>query len=76
MNAGSGSNDAAAAETEWMADAVRLSFFVAVPREWPSGLLKKLIGQPAELEQTSKRGLLVTKLEASNSHFENLSWRL
>jgi hypothetical protein len=64
MNADVGSNDQARAEAEWMADAIRLAFFPAGPREWPHGLLEKLLGQPAELEQTSKRGALVTNLEA------------
>jgi hypothetical protein len=64
MNDVAGFNDQSPAETGWMADAVRLSFFVATPREWPHCMLENLLGQPADLEQTSKRGLLVTKLEA------------
>jgi hypothetical protein len=59
MNGGSGSQG-----REWLGDAVRLSFFVADGRSWPSGLLERLVGQPAELEQTSKRGNAVTSLEA------------
>lgn len=45
----------------WEADTVRLSLFA--DSEWPPSLMDILMDRPAEVEQTSKRGSLLTRLE-------------
>jgi hypothetical protein len=64
MNAGSG-RDAVGVRHDWMADSFRVTFFVSRQDAWPKDLLNTLVNQPAELEQTSKRGAMVTTLEAT-----------
>lgn len=55
----------------WAADSMRLTLFFPTPRELKEPLLETLIGQPAEMEQTSKRPGLPNKLESGRTgHFQ------
>jgi hypothetical protein len=64
MNGATDTDGAAPASDAWMADSMRLTFFPPEPNVWPESMLEKLIGQTAEVTQTSKRGPVETRLEA------------
>lgn len=64
MDGESGAQERASEKGRWLADTVRLSLFVGEGHVWPASLMGRLIGQSAEIEQTSKRGGMTTVLEA------------
>lgn len=61
----------AGGEGAWAADSMRLTLFFPTPRDWKESLFETLVGQPAEMEQTSKRPGLPNKLESGRAgHFQ------